>query len=181
MKKTKKKRRKVKIILLLIMIGAGVWYDLHSYRIPNEVILIGFGAGLIYRCWEGDVAKGAIGLLLPILLLYPLFYIHALGAGDIKLFAVIGMFLGYPDIFYFIISAFFFGAGLSVIQIVRYGNLKSRMYYFICYISNYLRTKKVEAYYMEDRDGRQPVIHFSLAILLAAFTQIVLSGKVFIN
>jgi len=116
---------------------------------------------------EGTYVSGLLGVLFPIIIMWPLFYIRTLGAGDIKLLAVLGSFYGYKAIPSFILISLFFGAILSIIQIVRCGNLNIRLQYFYCYISNYVTTKKITKYYDAKREGRDPVIHFSLAIFMA--------------
>ncbi len=116
---------------------------------------------------EGTYISGLLGAVFPIIIMWPLFYIRALGAGDIKLLSVLGSFYGYKVILSFMVISLFFGAILSIFQIVRCGNLNIRLQYFYCYISNYIRTKKITKYYNAKHEGREPVIHFSLAIFMA--------------
>ncbi|MFA9463503.1 MAG: prepilin peptidase [Velocimicrobium sp.] len=146
---------------------SAVLCDLQTWKIRNEIIFCGLAIGLYYMFREGNYKKALIGFIIPIIILWPLFYIRALGAGDIKLLAVLGIFYGYDTIPVFIPSAFVFGAILSILQLIHSGNLNVRLQYFYCYISKYVTTKKIIKYYNVDREGRKSVIHFSIAILLA--------------
>lgn len=141
--------------------------DWCTWRIRNEVILIGLGIAVYYQFMEGSLILFVFALILPVILLLPLFLIHAVGAGDIKLFSVLGGIYGCKFVISLMFSALFFGAVLSTIHMIRCGSLKVRMRYLIRYISRLLRTKKYETYYEAGRDGRTPVIHFSTAIFLA--------------
>lgn len=107
------------------------------------------------------------GSILPILLLGILFLFRVLGAGDIKLFSVIGGFFGPQFVLRTIVTAFFIGAVLSVIQLIRYQNLMYRLQYLAKFISEFLKDKKLKPYYIPERDGRQCVIHFTVAIVCA--------------
>lgn len=105
------------------------------------------------------------GVLLPIGLLWLLFRFRMLGAGDIKLFSVIGGLYGSSFSLKVIVIAFFLGAVMSVFQLLRHKSLGYRLQYLAEYISNYLKTGKIEAYYIRERDGTKPTVHFALAIL----------------
>lgn len=94
--------------------------DLHRGKIKNEIILLGYLLGLISLICQGRPEKlfyALSGLLFPIVLLYPIFLIRGLGAGDIKLFSVIGCFLSYKDTFYCILLAFLIGGIISLFKL----------------------------------------------------------------
>ena len=78
-----------------------VVYDLRFRKIPNRLILIGLGAGMLRRMYlEGGAGliTGLLFFLLPILFLYFFFLLGALGAGDIKLFSIVAIFLNAKQI-----------------------------------------------------------------------------------
>ena len=84
-------------IALLLLVGAAALSDLRSRKIPNRLILTGlvFGLGL------SIVTKGTDGLLaslagfgLGFALLLPGYLLRFTGAGDLKLFATLGVFTG---------------------------------------------------------------------------------------
>lgn len=106
-----------------------------------------------------------IGGMFPVLVLWVLFYFRALGAGDIKLFSVIGGLYGASFVSKVIIIAFFLGAVMSVFQLLRFKNLRYRLQYLAGFISNYLKTGEVKPYYVKERDGTKIIVHFAVAIL----------------
>lgn len=83
-------------ILMLLLITAA-WCDVGSYRIPNRLILIGIAAGLILRLtahgWDGLLAA-LLGMCVGVVVLLPMYWLRAMGAGDVKLMGMTGVFLG---------------------------------------------------------------------------------------
>ena len=77
--------------------AGAVWMDLRMQKVRNWFILAGLAAGFIYHL-AAEGLRGMIefsaGVFCPVLLLAVLFLAGALGAGDIKLFAVLGGIMG---------------------------------------------------------------------------------------
>ena len=81
-------------LVLQGILTVAVIMDIKSDRIPNLCIVAGLLCGLAVSLGFQDVFWPQILLrvFLPILICFPLFCMGALGAGDIKLFSVIGSF-----------------------------------------------------------------------------------------
>lgn len=81
---------------LLALLALAVWFDLRTRRIPNRLVLVGLAASLVLQAVHGveGVQAWALGLLAGFGLLVPLYVVRAMGAGDVKLMAMIGSFLG---------------------------------------------------------------------------------------
>jgi len=91
--------------LAAALLGA-VAFDLRSRRIPNRLVLAGVGLALVLhavatatgsaplagRAWWAPFAGLATGLAV----LMPLYLLRATGAGDVKLMAMVGTFIGAP-------------------------------------------------------------------------------------
>ena len=165
----KKERRTVKDFITCGLLLAAVWNDCISYKVRNSIILMGLAAGLIFRIEECGL-KGIVlwffGAAVPVVLLWILFRYKMLGAGDIKLFSVIGGMYEPPVIINTMILAFLAGGVLSVIRLLQTGGFKNRLQYLAGFISNQCKEKKIIHYYQCERDGRIPVIHFTVAILI---------------
>lgn len=81
-----------------LLLATACVYDLRHRRIPNELVAILLGAGLLFalfslgnaRALAMSVAGAAIGFAIWI----PLYVIGAIGAGDVKLFAAASTWLG---------------------------------------------------------------------------------------
>ena len=119
--------------------------DVREQRISNRLIVLGLFTGLLLRTW-GDGSAGIICFLvnisIPVILLFLLFQLRALGAGDIKLFSVVGGFLETEQLFRVLILSFFAAALLGL----------GKMLYF-----KWSGTKSAE---------EKTLIHFSIAILM---------------
>ncbi|KQZ44882.1 prepilin peptidase [Duganella sp. Root1480D1] len=105
------------IVLLAGLLAWAVASDVRSRRIPNKLVLLGLvsglalqatvtpGAGLFSEPFGAlGMLKAGAGMLLGLLLLLPMYALGAMGAGDVKLMAMLGAFLGPLDIL---------GAGLA--------------------------------------------------------------------
>ncbi len=149
---------------MILILSAAVVSDLMSYRVKNQIIFFGWGIGILGIWWNKGLVNPLWGAGLPILIMWPLFRFRMLGAGDIKLFSVIGSIYGSHFVLRTIIAAFFFGAVISIIQIAYYGNLVIRLHYLVTFMKKYVKKRQVEPYYCMERDGKEAAIHFTLAI-----------------
>src|SRR5438552_3509789 len=84
----------IRVILSLVVLIAAAT-DLRSRRIPNWLTLPALPIGLTAQTVYGDgFWQGLFGALGGFVALFALFAVGAGGAGDVKLFAVVGSFVG---------------------------------------------------------------------------------------
>lgn len=113
--------------LLSAVLVIAVWHDMATRRIPNRLVLLGVltgvacnlfaprGAGLFLDGGGGvGVGNALLGMLTGGALLLPAYLLHALGAGDVKLMAAIGAFLGLPQVLGAVLLSFLAGGVLSL-------------------------------------------------------------------
>lgn len=141
--------------------------DITTGKIRNRLIVLGILSGFLFRIWE----SGIVGLLLsviqivfPVIVLFLLFLMRALGAGDIKLFSMIGSIWNFKILLYCIVWSFFTGAVLSLIKLLYHRNLIARLKYFLGYTGRCFLAKRL-LIYREPSDGKQNTISFSIAVL----------------
>lgn len=92
---------------LALLLAIAAWFDLRWRRIPNGLVVSGVLLALVLHgvLPEGDgfasQLPGGLGLLasleglgICLALLFPCYALRALGAGDVKLTAMVGAFLG---------------------------------------------------------------------------------------
>lgn len=162
---------------LLGMLIFAVCFDWKYYQIPNWLICTGYGIGFFYQSVFHGIAGSILwfqGMLFPIVSLFIFFYCKMIGAGDIKLFSVVGGVSGIYSVIDVMTVSLFFGGLLSVIFIVRYKNLKNRLQYLLTYFSNVIRQKKILPY-VQQKGGvygkkdhiKEGHVHYSMAILCA--------------
>lgn len=136
-------------VVYLILLGClsyAVYTDMTRTRISNRLIVSGLLGGFFFRIWsEGSmgVLFYVVNIFIPVIFLYLLFQMHALGAGDIKLFSMVGAFISTEQLLGLMGLAFCIGALLGIFKII---------YQFI---------------FLKSELGKLTQIHFSPAILVA--------------
>lgn len=150
---------------MLLMTAAAT--DITSGRISNRLICLGIGTGFAFQIWESGgrgLILSVIQMFIPVVVLFLLFLMRALGAGDIKLFSMIGSIWNLKILCCCMIFSFLTGAVLSLLKLLYQKNLFTRLKYFCRYVWNCLGTGHILVY---DRhsDGKQNTIYFSTAVL----------------
>lgn len=153
--------------MLIIALTACLW-DIRTGKIPNELITAGLAAAL---CWQMAEA-GLWGILiflggaaLPLVSLGALFYFRMLGAGDIKLLAVMGGFLGGYGSACCILGAIVPGGVLAGLLMLIRGSFRSRIRYFLDYCRTFASERVWRGYNQGDLEGG--TFHFSIPILIS--------------
>ena len=114
------------VIALAGLLVAAVSYDLKVRRIPNWLILTGSTVGLVLSSYIGGLEAlrtSAFGFATGFLLLLPGFLLRFTGAGDVKLMATLGIYLG-PDS---ILQVFLLSAMFGAVFILVRGLLRIRV------------------------------------------------------
>lgn len=158
----------IREIFLLLFLFTAVLEDFRSRKIPNWWILFGFSVGMLSLLEEktnSSYVYYVTGCLLPFFLLFLFYGIRVLGAGDIKLFMVVGLFLGRKEIFYVILWSFLFGGIYAIIKLFREKCFRKRFAYFFSYLKRVVVNGRLETYVIGDWK-EEMVLHFSLCILL---------------
>lgn len=153
---------------LLCLLIAAMWTDFRKKKVSNRLVCFGLFLGYIRNLsvygWNGSIYF-LVQISIPVLMFYLLFLMHAFGAGDIKLFSVVSSCIGIKGFFQVMIHSFLVGAVFSFAVLIRNRNLFSRVAYFFHYAKTALSTKTITQYDYES-DGKQNIIHFSVAIFI---------------
>lgn len=160
-------RKIVRVIITSIFLVIVVAEDIKSYTIKNSFIIIGIiGSFLLSNVpmTLETLMQWSLGVIVPIIVLFLLYIGRGLGAGDIKVFSVIGGMFGVHFVIQVIIYAFFLAAVLSVVKLIHQNNIKNRLQCLAKYIQEVIQEKKIVPYYIKERDGTNCVIHFTIAI-----------------
>lgn len=107
------------IAAVLPFLAQAVRQDLTEQRVANGLLLFGTAAGFVFRlvCPVSFRADRYLAdLILPILILFPLFLLRILGAGDLKLYSMISGFLGFHLTAELIFLSFLLGAAAGIVQ-----------------------------------------------------------------
>ncbi len=152
--------------------------DLKRYRICNWLIVMGLAAGFSFQVadagWKG-VGVFFINVFAPVFLCYLLFLVRALGAGDIKLFSVIGGICGIQILFQTVLWSFLVGACMALCKMSYYRTLSVRLCIFWGYLRQVMaegrllkypgHVEKEAAGHPGQLEGTRHFIHFSVAIV----------------
>ncbi len=147
--------------------------DFKRDRIYNGWILFGILTGLFFHMQEGGwygVCSAVIPMIIPFILLYPIYKIGALGAGDIKLFMVSGSFLKTEQLVHVIIVSFFAAALFSLMKMISEKNCKERTRYLLSYLLETCKTREWRLYdetcIQDAHTYKSNKIHFALPICI---------------
>jgi len=113
----------IQLAVLAILLVAAAVIDLRTFRIPNWLTGSGVLLGLAFnaighaRALDGLLsALGGMGIGLTILL--PFYLLRVMGAGDVKLMAMVGAFLGLSQIVPAVLFSFIAGGVAAVVFVV---------------------------------------------------------------
>lgn len=159
--------------LVLVIVFGGACYDLKEHRIPNwwviSAVLCGLGLCILTAA-EGEGLGAVLGFSLRILavtlVLFPLFVLRVMGAGDIKMMAVIVGCLGFRAGIQAVGWGFLVGAVLALTKMLFQRTLFKRLRFLFVYIRRLFLTKEVVPYYIAGRDGNDVVIPFTVCLFV---------------
>lgn len=156
------------LCLILILTSASVM-DLRTYKVKNRLILMGFILRLILRIiWpsDGGLADELAGMLLTLPLI-GLYKYSMLGAADIKLLSVTGIYFGFNDCLYTILLTFLIASLFAFYKIAAKHQLKERLLYLLQFLKNYPITKNHQ--YMDfSKKDKKACVHMTIPMTLAA-------------
>jgi len=108
------------------LVALATWADVRTRKIPNWLTGPAFLIALIVR-WSmvgpGDALSGLVGGLIAGGLLFPGWMVGFTGAGDVKLMAAVGAWLGYPGGLLAALVALIAGGLIAILVAVRRGDL----------------------------------------------------------
>jgi len=128
--------------------------------------------GLCFRgAWDGvsGVTEFMISALLYLAMLYPLYKIGVLGAGDVKLLAVLeGCFPRNQGIYYFL-AVWIVAAIMAFAQMLMRRDFLERMEYLLVYLKDVARLGKWQFYFQDRKEAfqRGSYVHMTIPMLIA--------------
>jgi prepilin peptidase CpaA len=111
----------------LVLAGAAMLWDLRTRRIPNELTLGTAVVALGYGFFIGGpwgLLMATAGWLAGAALFFPLFALGGMGAGDVKLMAALGAWLGPADAVWLAIFASMAGGVVAAVVALHHGYLR---------------------------------------------------------
>lgn len=103
--------------ILVALLAAAVVSDIRSRRIPNSIVVLGICLGLgsaNVLAGGSGTTDSALGGGIGLAVFLPLYALRWLGAGDVKLLAMIGTFVGFPGVLWVALYTAMFGGLLGI-------------------------------------------------------------------
>jgi len=103
--------------------SAACWFDVRTRRIPNRLTFPAAALGVavaIIGHGSGGMFSSAAGLFVGLAVFFPLFLLRGLGAGDVKLMAALGAWVGTSMIFGVAFYTCLAGGVLALAMVVKH-------------------------------------------------------------
>ncbi len=140
--------------------------DIRSHQISNRLIITGLLIGIIFQAWEYQ----ALGIYyffrnisVPVILLYLLFQMRVLGAGDIKLFSMIGGILTIWELQRCMAYSFLAAGAGSLLFLAADKSRKIKLWYAARYLFACLHTGWIPVY-RPPKEAEDLVFAFSVPV-----------------
>jgi len=158
--------------LVLLSVTAAGYYDLRWHRVPNP--LVG-GTIALAAAWHASVSglpgfwSSMAGLFLGTVLLFPLFLLRGMGAGDVKYLGALGAAVTYRHLLPILTIALVVGALAAFYVIFRRGALGRTMSNLADILTRFARGR-FGPHPVVGIDNRQAlVVHFTGAVAVATW------------
>ena len=154
-------------VLLYVLVIMAVAMDMYCMRISNRLIVAGLVSSFLLRIGQGgwsELLPYLGNILFPVVTLYLLYLSGGLGAGDIKLFSIIGGFTNFICLAQCMIAAFVIGGALGIAKMIFRRNVGKQMNRVYDYLRLLVSGRYKSFERIEGKEGN--LIHFTLAIFL---------------
>jgi prepilin peptidase CpaA len=169
----------VKLVSVILIVAA--WIDGRELRVPNWITFPMVLSGLIYSTAVGGLSGlggGLLGMCVGLLTLMPLYAVGGMGAGDVKLMAGIGAWLGWEVTFAAFCVSTVVGAVMAVLMVLWRKSAKHHYENFLLILSEWMvirnpvELSKIAA----ERKPRMLLLPYGIPICIGTIGYFVYSG-----
>jgi prepilin peptidase CpaA len=119
------------ITILLLLLFVAAWQDFNSYHISNLLVIPGAALGVLLNAIPPEglgIFESLLGWIVGLLLLMPFYLLRVMAAGDVKLMAMVGAFLGSQAMIDVLLYVFLAG-GVLALSVAWYRGALKRLFY----------------------------------------------------
>ena len=114
-------------LLFLLILVIAIYTDLHKRKISNLLILFGLVSSLVVQLFSPQgfgFTQWGVGVLVGFICFFPLYFLRAMAAGDVKLMMVVGGFVGFPLVITAAIYSYAAGGILAFLIVLGKGQFR---------------------------------------------------------
>ena len=168
------------VLLVIVLVTAAI-IDIRFRRIPNwltyPAVLVGIGFHTLSRGLDGFLFSTA-GMFLGLGLLVAFYLVGGMGAGDVKLMAAVGAFLGPKGALTAFVLTALVGGIYALVLLVRSGRAGAILARFGTPLTLYLSTLMGPGP-IQDIGGAAPKLCYGVAITIGTLLSIALKGTLY--
>lgn len=147
-------------MILFTLLSVAAVIDYRSYRIPNWLTFSGAAIGLLYSAFNPGLTNHGLlwslaGLGIGFIVMLPMYALRIMGAGDVKLMAMVGSLLGYNEILPAVLCTLLAG-GAAAIVCALYRRMLGQM---LCNVKEIANTAAFSLF-----GGMQPSLHVQASL-----------------
>ncbi len=168
------------VVSIVLVVAAVI--DGKQLKVPNWITFPMIASGWIYSLcffgWEG-LGWSLVGMCVGLALLLPAYCIGGMGAGDVKLLAGVGAWLGSGTTFYAFCLSTIFGAIIAVGMVLwqkRWAHHKDQFFHIVDEVLTIRDPEKLAAIAAE-RKPSMLLLPYGIPIAIGSITYFALAGK----
>lgn len=155
--------------------------DMRKCRIPNWCIAIGMAMGLIMTfvsCGVLETGKALVQMTIIFFAFYPFYLLGGLGAGDCKLFMMLGCYFSDRELLNCLFISLIIAGAVSIGKIIFYKESRERILYLGQYIRKTALTGAIDNYEI-DKSSKRKIVRLALPTLCSVI--IIIMKTVMLN
>jgi len=173
----------VPVIVVLVAALVAAATDIWKFKVYNVLTLPLLVSGLLYHAFRAELADSLLGVLFGFAALIVLYIIGGMGAGDVKLMAAVGAWLGMPLTFYVFIASSLAAGVYSIGLVVWTGQVGETavnlqiLWLRLASVGRYLGSEdKVESE-VRRSDRRKRIIPFAAMVAIGLVATLIWIGN----
>ena len=160
------------------------WIDGRELRVPNWLTFPMVFAGLAFNFYAGGLTGlgwGLVGMMAGLLCLLPLYAVGGMGAGDVKLMAGVGAWLGWQITVEAFVVATVVGAVMALLMVWWRGTFKKHAVNFLVILDEWktIRNPRKLSEIAAERKPRMALLPYGIPICIGCIAYFAYAGLLY--